>query len=95
MSRPTLYVGHAPTPPLADEAAGYSDFFSGLHRNEQPIILVDRTSVKWPANCTPELAAIWRKARGLVRPVAKRVPVKRKRYIFAVELRRADARSLP
>jgi len=72
MPRPTLYVGPAKLPPGADEAAGYIDFFSAEHRNPQPMILIDCTSVKWPAHYTPKDAETWRKHRGIERPRQKR-----------------------
>ena len=78
MPHPALYIGPAASPPFADETAGYIDFHSEMHRNAQPVILIDGTSVKWPADYTSELAAVWRKHKGLSKPDAETAVAKRK-----------------
>ena len=57
-----LYPGHAS---LASEHAGYLDFFSDDHRNREPVILCNCTSVKWLAGWTPKHAREWQLQRRL------------------------------
>ena len=60
-----LYIG---SPIVAYESPGYLDFFGEHHRNRQPVILCDGTSVKWPPGWTRESAANWRTHHGLEKP---------------------------
>ena len=53
---------------LADESPGYLDFFGEHHRNQQPVILCDGTSVKWPPGWTRQRAASWRLHHRLEKP---------------------------
>jgi len=62
-------------PPLADETTGYVDFFSDAHKNKNPFILLDGTSIKWPRNWKQSDADRWRKLSGLERP--KKKPTRR------------------
>jgi hypothetical protein len=60
-----LYIGASI---LAHESPGHLDFFGEYHRNQQPVILCDGTSVKWPAGWTRKQVASWRKHHGLEKP---------------------------
>jgi len=53
---------------LADESAGYIDDFCDCHDFKEPLIHANETDVSWPAGWNAEMAARWRKARGLSRP---------------------------
>jgi len=64
-------------PPLADETAGYVDLFSDTHRNKNPVILLDGTSIKWPKNWSQRDADRWRKLSGLERPKNTKPPTRR------------------
>jgi len=67
-----LYPGH---PILAHESPGYLDFFGKHHRNREPVVLCDGTSVRWPAHYTKKDARIWREHRaatGMLKPKRRR-----------------------
>jgi hypothetical protein len=44
------------------------DFFSENHKNREPIVMEDGTSVVFPSGWTDEDADKWRKGMQLVRP---------------------------
>ena len=52
--------------PPADPYGAYVDVFCECHRYTVPKILMNGTDIAWPAGWTPELAADWRKQKGIV-----------------------------
>jgi hypothetical protein len=52
----------------SDPVASYIDLFCSCHRYTEPKILGDGSDIAWPAGWSPEQAAEWRAAKGLVQP---------------------------
>lgn len=53
-----------------DNDEGYVDLFDESHKNADPEILADGTSIKWPKAWSPKDATLWRKFHGLEKPRA-------------------------
>jgi hypothetical protein len=58
----------SPFPYSPEQRQGYMDFFSEDHRNHEPLVLEDGTSVAFPAGWTDEDADKWRKGVELQAP---------------------------
>lgn len=53
---------------LDNESEGYADMFGESHKNAEPEIQPDGTSIKWPRSWSKMDAKRWRKFHGLEKP---------------------------
>ena len=59
---------HPAFPYLPQRYTGYMDYFSDNHKNKEPVVLEDGTSVLFPKGWTDEDADKWRKGMELQAP---------------------------
>ena len=57
--------------PEPEEESQYADFFSAYHKNDQPMIARNGTSITWPAGWSEVRAHLWRARHGMAQPAAK------------------------